>query len=233
MNGTDGRIRHLVLILFCFIACSENAGENVTHGNAPPPGAAFLKGHAVFGHEVRTIRPCGEEDALWAVDSTQLLRELHGELAPGVEPYEEVFVVVRGTLGESAADGFGADYPGSFYVDRVLYAAGEGWGCDLDLSRFQFQLSGNEPFWSLVVTDSTVELNRMDAGLEIWNDAQSETTDDRVKYFAEVDGERAVAVTIWREPCRDSMSGAYHAYSASVMTAGEELLGCAIRGTGH
>ncbi len=230
MHGLNGR-NLLLITACCSLACSSNDGADSTEASSPPQTGTLLKGHAVFGHEVRTIQPCGENDAVWAIDSTRLLWDLHQELAPGLEPYEEVFVAVQGISGEPPSDGFGADYAGSFYVERVLYAAGEGWGCNLDLSRFQFRLAGNEPFWTLVLTDSTAELSRMDAPGQAWSELEAEATHGGFRYVGGSGGSGPLEVSISEEPCHDVMSGAYHAYSASVAVNGELLTGCAIRGT--
>jgi len=77
MNGTNGLIL-LASTACCVIACGEDAEKGSSRGGQPQPEQTILKGHAVFGHEVRTIRPCGDEEALWAIDSTQLLWDLHG-----------------------------------------------------------------------------------------------------------------------------------------------------------
>jgi hypothetical protein len=192
------------LLLAMVLAC----GDRGTADEASPAAATtvedILKGYAVFGHEVRTIKPCGAAEPLWVIDSTQLLWEVHRELAPGVEPYEEVFVAVRGDSSDALADGFGADFSGSFVVKEVVYAATEGFGCDLDVTKFQFRLAGNEPFWMMMLTDSSARLSRMDAPERTWNDVLSETNPAGTSYSGD-----------------DSAVG------------GEELSGCAIRGEGR
>jgi uncharacterized membrane protein len=226
-----GRLALGLLVSLGVVACNgeTDVEEHVTGDRAVE--GVFLKGHAIFGHEVRSIRPCGQNEAVWAIDSTQLLWELHRELAPGIEPYEEVFAVVRGSEGTAPSDGFGADYPGSFIVDQVIYAAGEGFGCDLDLSRFHYRLSGNEPFWGLELVDTTAVLRRMGAPDQIWNRVRTESSGVGFRYVGESEKTGSVEVSLLEEPCRDSMSGAFHGYSASVSVAGETLIGCAIAGS--
>jgi uncharacterized membrane protein len=184
----------------------------------------------VFGHEVRSIRPCGADEAVWAIDSTGLIWEVHQELAPHVEPYEEIFVVVQGHGGGAPTDGFGADYPGSFVVDKVLYAAGEGFGCDLDLDSIHYRASGNEPFWTLLLTGSAIELIRMGEESRTWTEIRSVPTESGVTYTGEASGSTAVEVAISEGPCRDSMSGALFGYRVTVVVSGETLDGCALRG---
>ena len=231
MNGANGR-SVIPILTWCVFACSGDSGADTAQATSIRPTMTVLAGHAVFGHEVRTIRPCGEDSTLWAIDSTQLTWDVHRELSPGLEQYEEVFVVVEGSQADAPLDGFGADYDGAFNVDRVLYGATEGWGCDLDLSRFEFRLAGNEPFWTLVITDSAPELSRMDRPGQVWGEIRIETTETGLTYVGRNGESGSLAVDLSEEPCRDSMSGAYHGYSATVMLGGEELRGCAIRGTG-
>lgn len=221
------------LLVYGAVACGGDSVGEETQSSAPAPDRVLLKGHAVFGHEVRTIRPCGEDEAVWAIDSTGLLWDVHGELAFGMEPYEEVFVVVRGSAGNAQLDGFGADYRGSFLVAQVLYAAGEGFGCDLDLHRFHYRLSGNEPFWGLNLTDTTAELSRMGEPELFWSDLREESTETSVSFLAESSVSGVLEVHVSEEPCRDSMSGAFYGYRASVQVPGEELHGCALRGAGR
>ena len=220
------------LAAFGAVACGSGSDIEKTQPNDPAVEQVMLKGHAVFGHEVRSIRPCGDSEAVWAIDSTQLLWDLHAELAPGMEPYEEVFVVVRGSLGDAPPDGFGAEYPGSFVINQVLYAGGEGFGCNLDLSGFQYRLSGNEPFWTLSFTDTTAKLSRMGSQDQIWSGLQSERSETSVSYMGESNASGLLEVHVSQEPCRDSMSGAFYGYSASVLVASEDLEGCALRGAG-
>lgn len=220
-----------LLLALGALACSDDPEVEETQASIPAVELVLLKGHAIFGHEVRSIRPCGQNDAVWAIDSTQLLWEIHRELAPGIEPYEEVFTVVMGSEGAAPTDGFGAEYPGSFIVDQVMYAAGEGFGCDLDLSRFHYRLSGNEPFWGLELVDTTAVLMRMGAPDQNWNNVRTESSGAGFRYVGESEKTGSVEVSILEEPCRDSMSGAFHGYSASVSVAGETLIGCAIAGS--
>ena len=228
-----GRFVSGLLMALSVVACGGEPDVEATPSSDPAVEQVFLKGHSVFGHEVRTIRPCGEAEAVWAIDSTGLLWDVHRELAPGMEPYEEVFVVVRGSAGNAQLDGFGADYRGSFLVAQVLYAAGEGFGCDLDLNRFHYRLSGNEPFWGLNLTDTTAELSRMGEPELYWSDLREESTEASVSFLAESSVSGVLEVHVSEEPCRDSMSGAFYGYRASVLVASEELHGCALRGAGR
>jgi putative lipoprotein len=192
------------------------------------PEGQIFRGLAVHGHEVRSFRPCGSEEALWAIDRQGVLWESHNELVPRREPYEEVFAVVAGRMGPAPTEGFGAEYPGRLDLDEVLYVAWEGFGCDTDWSGFDYRAYGNEPFWNVEVSPAGLRLNRLGSESRTWADVRERALENGVRY--EGDGP-PIELTLVREPCRDSMSGAYFGMSARLVLGAEELRGCALPGS--
>ena len=176
------------------------------------PENQFFPGLATFGHEVRSFRPCGSEESLWAIDSSGVLWDLHHEFAPGAEPYEEVFAAVRGYLGPPLAEGFGADYEGTLVVEEVLYAAGEGFGCETDWRKFSYRASGNEPFWSLDITPEAIELNQLGLGKKSWTLTSEEHTGDVVHFTGRAPDATTMEVKLRPKrhvgtPCQERFSG--------------------------
>jgi putative lipoprotein len=192
------------------------------------PRTQIFRGLAVHGHEVRSFRPCGSEQALWAIDPQGVLWEIHNELVPRSEPYEEVFAVVAGRIGPAPTEGFGAEYPGLIDVDDVIYVAWEGFGCDTDMSGFDYRAYGNEPFWNVEVTSEGLRLNRLGSESQTWTAVREHTVKNGIRY--EGDGS-PIELTLVHEPCRDSMSGAYFGMSARLVLGAEELRGCALSGS--
>ena len=131
-----------------------------TEATETAPEFQTLRGHYVFGHEVRGFRRCGQDGELWVVDRSNLLKELHEDLAPRTVPYAEIFVVVTGRVGPPVSEGFGAEYPGAVTVEDVIYAAFEGFGCSFDWGRFLYRAQGNEPSWKLEVLEAEIRLSR-------------------------------------------------------------------------
>ena len=72
----------------------------------------------------------------------------------------------------------------------------------------------------------------MDGPARSWTDIRVTTVAKGATVEADDTESGALEVAIREEPCRDSMSGAYYAYRASVEVAGEHLEGCALHGTG-
>lgn len=222
----------LVFFSLC-IACGspEKTGESGDGPKAGPSAMAIHKGFAVHGPEVRSFRPCGAEEPLWAIDSSGLMWELYGRLALQNYPYMELFAIVEGRLGPPPQEGFGADYAGALEVQRILYMAREGFRCDLDLSVFRFRAYGNEPFWSVVISDGGILLRMPGCEDRTWQDFEEQPVDHGLLYKAAgTDG--AIEILIFEEPCQDSMSGACFAYSANMTLDSVGFKGCALRGTG-
>jgi putative lipoprotein len=192
------------------------------------PDSQIFRGLAVHGHEVRSFRPCGSDDALWAIDPQGVLWEVRDELVPSSEPYEEVFAVVAGRTGPAPTEGFGAEYPGRIDIDEVLYVAWEGFGCDTDLSGFDYRAYGNEPFWNVELSAAGLRLNRLGSESQAWPAVQEHTIENGVHFEA---AEPPIELTLVRGPCRDSMSGAYFGTSARLVLGAEELRGCALPGS--
>ena len=99
-------------------------GEIVTMtGPEGLPETAVQEGWLTIGHEVRTFQPCGERSALWISGDAPALGEIQAayrRTLPGSPPYAPLFAVVAGRHGERPADGFGAQYNGSFFATRLL-----------------------------------------------------------------------------------------------------------------
>jgi len=233
----------LIVATCCNCGSREQRSETeVTPGVAPEARTEAVategdrrvfKGYAVFGHEVRSLRLCGSQEALWAIDSTGLIWELHQQIAPHRQLYEELFVVVQGRLGPAMTEGFGAEYPGKLVVDQVLYMAREGFDCGLDLDKFHYRIYGNEPFWSIEISAHGIELKRPGGTPHKWGNVRREQTEEGIRYLGNGSEPFTIEIVISGKPCRDTMSDTFFAYTASVLLGGEMLKGCALKGTGQ
>lgn len=196
---------------------------------APAVNEVF-RGSIVFGHEVRSFRPCGEEETFWVVDQTGILWDLHRDLAPDLRPYQEVFFVLLGRRGPPPKEGFGADYAGELSVTEILYASLEGFSCETEWTKFNYRVFGNEPFWSAEVNDDNLELRRLNEPNLGWKNLQIEETRRGTIRYSEESEQNLVSLELFPEPCRDSMSGAFFSYTATLRLGLDELHGCALKG---
>jgi hypothetical protein len=80
-----------------------------------------LRGFYVFGHEVRTLQPCGSEAVHWIRADEPVrdrLREAYRELATA--PYEELYLVAWGETSDQPGDGFAAGYDGQVVIEEIV-----------------------------------------------------------------------------------------------------------------
>lgn len=189
-----------------------------------------LHGFAVFGHEVRSFRPCYSEDTLWVNDQTALLWDLYRELAPRVQPYEEVFFVLNATRCPPPEEGFGKDYSGGLLVEKILYAAREGLSCETDWTSFDYLANGNEPSWSAVVSERGLELRRLGQPELTWPHLSQKASGKGITFEGRELALTPVILQILPASCRDSMSGAFYGYESKLLLGPEEFRGCALQG---
>jgi uncharacterized membrane protein len=156
--------------------------------------------------------------------------DLYREFSPNAEPYEAVFAVIEASEVPAPAEGFGADYGAALIVKRVLYVAREGFGCEFDLSGFRFRAHGNEPFWNIVVSDSTILLRRLGEDDLVWALIEESQLANGSRFVGQVAESDQASVEIMRRDCRDSMSGAYFGYSAAARIGDAVFTGCALKG---
>ena len=87
---------------------------------------APVAGAYVFGHEVRSLQPCGSSTVYWAkpldTEVSDRLRSHHAELT--AEPNGRIYVVVTGWPTSEKTTGFAESYDAYFEISRVLEAAG-------------------------------------------------------------------------------------------------------------
>lgn len=218
----------LTTLLVGVSACTDEAGKQEVRavaGQAPE----LIRGLYTFGHEVRALRPCGEDEDLWVIDQTNMLGQLYGKLDEAGLGGVQIFVIFKGNFGPSPVEGFGAEYAGSVTVDEIIYAAYEGYRCDFDLAGFVYRASGNEPFWMVEVLPDRMRMVRPGFPDLVWPELAMETTGDGVVWRGS-GGELPAVLTIGPGPGYDSMSGAYFHQKAKFDLDGQIFKGPAMRG---
>ena len=208
---------------------------------APPPEAApaaqdaaepelrgpiRVAGLLLIGEGVVEFQSCDGDAPLWldgplAID----LQELHYELAPGVEPFEGIFIDVVANVGPPPAVGPGTAYDGALIVLYLRRAALEGWNCgDVDPAMV-VQAAGTEPFWSLSIKNEGAEFATPEGRRTLDMGELQEDEEGWVLQGLGPDGGN-VFVSLVAVPCRNAMSGAYSHLSAEVQVGGQTFRGC-------
>ncbi len=188
----------------------------------PPSPAAIthlgrgLRGRAVMGKDGYGITPCG--------DQAQRIMEIAPEAQSFLDEY------LKGGAHEFFVEAEGEELDGGHVrVTRFHRLYSQGPGCEAQLDPNAFVAWGNEPFWAASDTGGALRLEQpgTDALVATSNEARIE------KGEWIVEGQTARGLLSLRLApglCRDGMSDALYAWSASASFEGKELKGCGFPG---
>lgn len=208
------------------------ATDGTPTATEPPAesGLAIKRGIATLTPERSTFRPCGEQGELLMVDQTDgvLGRTFAGEKdANGADQPLKLYIEAYGERAtEQPAE---AGFAGTFLLEEALYAAPDGQtrGCDTPAQDYIVAARGNEPFWSVEVTDAALLWRQPEEPKEISIAApQTQDSEGAVSYIAANEAHK-IEVMIDAQACRDDMSGEYFAYAARGSLDGKQFKGCA------
>ena len=193
------------------------------------PMKGRFTGYLVWGHEARTFVSCDRDREGWVINEAgDEVVEIYESLTS--EPYQEMFVEVRGEWQAAPAEGFGADYPEALRITELIRAENEGFGCRRDLDGFLYIATGNEPGWSLEIRADGLMMKSVKTSEGInFPAAEILGEDSRIIINAGTQGAELAAV-LERKRCVDSMSGARYSFAASVDVHGQQFKGCALEG---
>jgi uncharacterized membrane protein len=203
------------------------AAEDTASEPPAESSLAIKRGMLSLASAQATFQPCGEQAALWVIDQSDgVLRETFAN-----EPKPlELYVEAHGERSPLSADITGAQgYPGAFVLEEALYAMplAESKGCNEAPPNYIVAARGNEPFWAVEVAADKMVWRQPEAPKAIVVEApQSQDSEGTVGYSGSAGG-HTIELFIDALPCRDSMSGAFFAYTARAVLDGKALKGCA------
>jgi len=187
-----------------------------------------FRGHLILGHEVRSFKPCGSEQESWILDRTGGdLSDVYRKLAN--QPYQPIYVEVRGLTGPPPRDGFGAAYDNQLTIMELRRAGVETRGCEEDLGGFEFRASGNEPFWNVVISKDAVVFSELDKPPLTFPYAEPRVCAGSWGYSSKTDG-TSIEIFIDEIRCVDSMSGEHFSFAVKVILDGRAYTGCGRKG---
>ena len=202
------------LLAGCQVFTEQPTGETAA--------ATRLQGELSLQDGQLLLRPCQEQRRFVIGDdgSTGISREAAGLLSDGAR---SLFVDLRGQL--SATPEAGLD--GKFVPSQVYRLQAEGPGCeDLNFKRSSLRASGQEPGWSVLVSNRGLVLDRPGQEPLALPYLEEQLPEGRFNLSSEANGER---LELWIAPqrCVDSMSGTVQHLSAELRLNGKVLRGCA------
>ena len=206
------------LVLLAITACAREQS-----------GPERITGYLVWGHEARTFVSCDRDREGWVINEAgDELVGIYESLTS--EPYQEIFVEVRGVWERAPDEGFGADYPEALRITELIRAENEGFGCRRDLDGFLYIATGNEPGWRLEIRADGLTMNSMSSP-----DGIGFPPPDLISENGRItinDGlpDPSIRAVLERKRCVDSMSGARYSFAATVDVNGQQFEGCALEG---
>jgi uncharacterized membrane protein len=100
-------------------------------------------------------------------------------------------------------------------------------GCAQPAANYIVAARGNEPFWSVEVTESQMTWRQTEEPREITLPSTvAQDAEGAVRYQAG-DTAHDLELLLDAQPCRDSMSGEFFAYAARAVLDGMDFKGCA------
>ena len=189
----------------------------------PPPSPAVithhgrgLRGKAIMGKDGYGITPCGEQ-------AQRIM-----EIAPDAQSFLDTYL--KGGAHEFFVEAEGEDMDnGHVRVTRFHRLYSEGPGCEAQLDPNAFVAWGNEPFWAASDTGGGLRLER--PGADALVASNSEARAENGEWI--VEGQTAkgtLSLRLVPGECRDGMSDALYAWSASAHFGDTELKGCGFPG---
>ena len=191
-------------------------------------GTERLRGHLVWGHEMRSFTECETGRTAWVYESESVgLAEMAESLAS--EPYQALFVEIVGKWVPKSENGFAADFAETLSVQRLLRAEREGFGCNENLADIEYRARGNEPSWRLDLRPDSLSFSSINNG-EMLFPAPEVTITENGLIISGTSGKDIIEVAIIAGRCIDTMSGSLYSFTTTISTTDQSLSGCALAG---
>lgn len=84
------------------------------------PSSSILKGHYIYGHEVRSFSPCGSAKKFWIIDKTEELKNRYERAIEQQGQDTAIFVEIEIIDKGKANDGFARNYESVYEVVKIL-----------------------------------------------------------------------------------------------------------------
>jgi uncharacterized membrane protein len=183
---------------------------------------SIKRGVVTLTAQTRSFRLCGSNVDLTLTDQLDgALDTAYMELG-GKPMYAEVY----GERGEAQP---GSVAPNSFNVEDLLYANGSNvaTACASPLGRYELLARGNDPTWSVEISQDTLLFRQTGAPTQIeFTGAETADAEGTVTYRAGVD-KYVLELTVAQRACHDTAANEYYAYTATARLNKLTFNGCA------
>ena len=176
--------------------------------------------------------PCdAPEKSYWVLGETEKLTDLYASAIRQGYAGQNVVASVRGMLKKTKSSS-NSPYDAQLIVKEVVKVRPKNFRNTC--VPFDFWGLGNEPFWSLQISEAEgiVEFSKLGAPTEVAKYVKPSIENDGLtsRYFMTFPSGQRMKVAVTKEDCADSMAGNPYGYSIEVSYNGETLQGCATKG---
>ncbi len=242
------RLLLLSAVLLAFVACTPKIAPDatpqeggVTVGNGVKKEVKDMPDDDIeqvfvglFSQKKNKLEfiPCNAPDkTYWVIGATDKLQELYESATRQGYEGQNVAASVRGMLKKPNVSS-NSPYDAQLQVKEVVKVRPKNFRNTC--VPFDFWGLGNEPFWSLQISEAEgiVEFSRLGAATEVAEYVKPSIENEglRSRYFVTFPSGQRMKIAVNKEDCKDSMAGNPYAYSIEVSYNGEVLQGCATKG---
>ncbi len=204
-------------LLPLFASCAVYTGKPVS----PEKSETRLQGELTRENGQLWLKPCEDPRRFAITEGSTTISQDASELLG--DDHSALFADLRGVMGSTQVSG--AD--GAMQVGRVYRLQSEGHGCDdPNFKRTLVRAAGQEPFWSVTVSNQGMVLSGPDREPLALPYMEEQLPEGRINLTSEANGER---VELWLAPqrCVNAMSGAVEHMTAQLRLNGKLMRGCA------
>lgn len=211
-------MRHFRITALIFLSFFLSACQLLQPAASNQPASTRLQGTITQLNGKWLFQPCATQDSYILETSSALDDELRNLSSDSGSP---LFADFSGVLDSNQTH----FTPRQRY--RLLFA---GHACDdPDFARLQIRASGNEPFWSILLSPQGLLLNQIDQASVALPYIEEQLADGRLIISSQANHQN---LQLWLSPntCTDSMSGAIHHLTARLQLDQQTYHGCAAFG---
>ena len=243
-------IRSLLLftVLLALTACAPKIAPEVTPSDGgvtvgdgvkkeekdmPDDGLeqVFVGLYSQAGSKLEFV-PCdAPQKTYWVLGETEKLQDLYESATRQGYEGQNVVASVRAMLKKKKLNS-NSPYDAQLVVKEVVKVRPKNFRNTC--VPFDFWGLGNEPFWSLQISEAEgiIEFSRLGAATEVAEYVKPSIEKDGLlsRYYATFPSGQRMKIAVSQEACTDSMAGNPYDYSIEVDYNGEVLQGCATKG---
>ena len=190
---------------------------------------ATFRGLYAYGPEVSTLYDCATKKTYWVNDTSKRLSTNYTRtLLQPAWPFEPIYVVIKGTLTDKAAEGYARQYDGTINLTGIDSLASVNYSnC---CQPFEFIGAGTEPFWNLFISETQhiIALKSL-ADEQVYTfDYQQPTKKDGIITYTATQNADTISVQIVKKPSSDGMSDLTYPYECTVTHNKQTNIGVAL-----